>query len=507
MRFGSRWTLGKRLGAGFSFLIVLLVIQGVIALFSVDKACRSLEEDIQNSLAAAGLAESVEREALNARIHLIYHVTIQKAGARDLGLERFRRMKSDAQKLASLVRTAHSLQAMRAPAEDLESRVAAYEPALGRVLEAVDNGVRSGPEYDALVAEWARRGGAMTEAAGNLSASGAAMARAAALAAASRMRTARTLNLAIAILGLVAGGVLAFLLHRSISAALSRVIGTLSVSTRQVHAAIDHLNRSSQDLSRGASEQAAALEQNAASAEQISAMAARSAQNARLIAAQMNQSLEVGRKAERDVGLMEDSMQGIRESSRKISKVIRVIDEISFQTNILALNAAVEAARAGEAGMGFAVVADEVRNLAQRCAVAARETAEMIEESIARSNEGSSRLEEVAAVVRQMAQAAGDVKEKIDQMESESLEQSRGIEQVSRATATMQGVTQSTAASAEECAAAAEELAAQTAAMRSLVSDLEALIGARTASRNLREAVWSPRTETRTAEPDALPDC
>src|SRR5439155_19298939 len=94
------------------------------------------------------------------------------------------------------------------------------------------------------------------------------------------------------------------------------------------------------------------------------------------------------------------SMSAIRESSHKVAHIIKTIDEIAFQTNILALNAAVEAARAGEAGMGFAVVADEVRNLAQRSAQAARDTTALIEESIARSQEGATRLEQVAEAIR-----------------------------------------------------------------------------------------------------------
>src|SRR6266403_1566160 len=112
---------------------------------------------------------------------------------------------------------------------------------------------------------------------------------------------------------------------------------------------------------------------------------------------------------------MVSAMAGIGESSNKISRIIRVIDEIAFQTNILALNAAVEAARAGEAGLGFSVVADEVRTLAQRCAQAAKDTATLIEESIATSHDGNARLDHMAGAVRAMTDNAGRVKSLVDE--------------------------------------------------------------------------------------------
>jgi methyl-accepting chemotaxis protein len=143
-------------------------------------------------------------------------------------------------------------------------------------------------------------------------------------------------------------------------------------------------------------------------------------------------------------------MNDINASSDRISKIIKVIDEIAFQTNILALNAAVEAARAGEAGMGFAVVADEVRNLAQRCAQAARDTAGMIEDSIAKSNDGKSKLDLVVTAIDSINESAAKVKHLVDQVSSGSVEQSRAIEQVAGAIVQMEKVTQSTAANAEQ---------------------------------------------------------
>jgi methyl-accepting chemotaxis protein len=170
-------------------------------------------------------------------------------------------------------------------------------------------------------------------------------------------------------------------------------------------------------------------------------------------------------------------MQQINASSDKISKIIKVIDEIAFQTNILALNAAVEAARAGEAGMGFAVVADEVRNLAQRSAQAAKDTAGLIEESIATSREGSAKLEQVAGVIRAITESATQVKTLVDEVNMGSQEQSKGIDQIAKAVAQMDQVTQGTAASAEESASASEELSAQAQALNHIVSALGTLVG------------------------------
>jgi methyl-accepting chemotaxis protein len=166
------------------------------------------------------------------------------------------------------------------------------------------------------------------------------------------------------------------------------------------------------------------------------------------------------------------SMDAITASSREVARIIKTIDEIAFQTNILALNAAVEAARAGEAGMGFAVVADEVRNLAHRSAQAAKDTAALIEESIATSSEGSRKLDLVAQSIQQITASSGQVKTLSDEVDVGSQEQSRGIEQISMAVSQMEKVTQKNAANAEESAAASEELAAQA---RSLYESVERL--------------------------------
>src|SRR5262245_22729292 len=244
---------------------------------------------------------------------------------------------------------------------------------------------------------------------------------------------------------------------------------------------------SSQSLSQGATEQAASLEETSASMEEMASMTRKNAENATHATRLVTDVAEQVVASNVALGEMVSSMTAIKESSNKVAKIIKTIDEIAFQTNILALNAAVEAARAGEAGMGFAVVADEVRNLAQRSAQAAKDTAVLIEESIARSQEGAGKVEQVATAIEAITSSVHQVKGIVEEVRESSQQQTQGIDQVSQAIAQMEKVTQTTAATAEESAAASEELNAQAESSIAMVA--------------LLDSGWQQKGVTRRSEP------
>jgi methyl-accepting chemotaxis protein len=269
------------------------------------------------------------------------------------------------------------------------------------------------------------------------------------------------------------------ILIRHITSQLTRISKALSESAGQVETAAAQVSSTSQSLAHGSSEQAASLEETSASSEQISSMSHRNAGNTQSAVGLMNQSQQKFTDTNRKLELMVVAMGDINASSAKISKIIKVIDEIAFQTNILALNAAVEAARAGEAGLGFAVVADEVRNLAQRCAQAARDTAGLIEESITTSNDGQAKVDEVAGAIHAITEESVKVRNLVEEVNQSSQEQTRGIEQVAKAIVQMEKLTQDSAASAEEGAAAAKELTQQSAALKEVVCSLLEMVGSK----------------------------
>jgi methyl-accepting chemotaxis protein len=251
----------------------------------------------------------------------------------------------------------------------------------------------------------------------------------------------------------------------------------LAQGAQHVATASSQVASASQSLSQGATEQAASLEQTSASMEEIASMTRMNAENTHQAAGMMADAEKQVHGANAALAAMVASMSAIKESSDKVSKIIKTIDEIAFQTNILALNAAVEAARAGEAGMGFAVVADEVRTLAQRSAQAAKDTAVLIEESIAKANDGNQKVSQVTAAIAAITESSVKAKGLVDEVSVASRQQSQGIEQVSQAIAQMEKVTQTNAASAEESAAVSEELSAQAEEASSVVRRLMDLVG------------------------------
>jgi methyl-accepting chemotaxis protein len=303
------------------------------------------------------------------------------------------------------------------------------------------------------------------------------------------MRTASSSRvLAFFFVGLTAVvGFLITIVFRRMVKELSGMAIELARGASQVSRAAEQMNAVSGSLAQGASEQAASLEETSASAEEINAMVHHNAENSQEAARLTSNVDKLLSEANSKLDQMLVSMRDISESSEKISKIIRVIDEIAFQTNMLSLNAAVEAARAGEAGMGFAVVADEVRNLAQRCSQAARDTSTLIEESINHSRVGKVRVDEVAAAMRQVTENSVVVGRLSQDVSTSSTEQARGIEQISKAITQIQMVTQKTAVSAEEGAAAGAQMTNEAQHLKAAVDHLRILLGIETGGANTED--------------------
>ena len=248
------------------------------------------------------------------------------------------------------------------------------------------------------------------------------------------------------------------------------VLSNISEAGSQVTVSSSQVASASQALAQGSTEQASAIQEITASINEIAEKTKQNAEQANDASGLVNKAITDVKEGNEQMKNMVGAMQEINKSSESISKIIKVIDDIAFQTNILALNAAVEAARAGEAGKGFAVVAEEVRSLAAKSASAAAETAELIEESIGKVNAGSKIADETAEAMETIAKTVQQSEVIINGIAESSNYQATAVAQIEQAVTQVSQVVQTNSATSEECAAASEELSNQATKMREMLS-------------------------------------
>jgi methyl-accepting chemotaxis protein len=255
----------------------------------------------------------------------------------------------------------------------------------------------------------------------------------------------------------------------NIIASLNDVMGDINTASEQVASGSKQVSDGSQEISQGATEQASSIEELTASVTQIAEQTrqnALSANNANELASVVRTQAVQGNE---QMKAMQQAMGEINEASENISKIIKVIDDIAFQTNILALNAAVEAARAGVHGKGFAVVAEEVRNLAARSANAAKETTELIDGSIKKTAAGTKIADETAAALAEIVESIDKTGRLVGEIAVASNEQATAIAHVNKGIEQMSTIVQTNSATSEEAAAASEELSSQAELMKAKV--------------------------------------
>lgn len=257
---------------------------------------------------------------------------------------------------------------------------------------------------------------------------------------------------------------------------IKQAIDGLNIGTEEVSAASSQVAAASQQLAEGTSEQAASVQETSSTLEETSSMVHQNRENTQQASTLAKQAKSYAEKSNIEMGKMMNSMGDLKNSSNEIAKIIKVIDEIAFQTNILSLNAAVEAARAGDAGKGFAVVAEEVRNLAQRSAQAAKETAVIIESNVNLSEEGVDIAKAVKDSVESIGEQATKVSDLLEEISVATNEQAQGVEQINKAVSQMEVVLHTNAQTAEEAASASQALSEQAINVKEIVNTLMVLV-------------------------------
>lgn len=269
---------------------------------------------------------------------------------------------------------------------------------------------------------------------------------------------------------------IAWLVTKNIEQSIKAVTEDLSQTSNNLTSLSRELTTTSHKLAEGSTQQAASIQETSSTLEESSSMVHQTTQNTKEAEVLARKTKEFANKGNSEMQVMLEAMEELKRSSAEISKIIKVIDEIAFQTNILSLNAAVEAARAGEAGKGFAVVAEEVRNLAQRSAQAAKDTARIIESNIDLSEKCLNITEQVSGSLVEINNESGKVSELLGEISTASQEQEIGIGQINKAITQMEHVLQANASTAQESAKSAEQLTIYEDTLKRIMGELNFLI-------------------------------
>ncbi|MBF0101333.1 MAG: hypothetical protein HQK77_10545 [Desulfobacterales bacterium] len=508
----KKMTIGMKLTIGFGVVSLLLILLGGIGIWELEQVHNEYQENILREVEAEKKAIIINNQFLKARIQ----ARIFLESKSQIDLDKTLSILNDVSQLIEGLSTSTTSESTRLKLKDVKTKLEIYQKGLNNLSKIItQSDVNVEMQVSDLVQISLQISSTLEEIL--------KIEEEATLKEVNRVGEGvhGTIYLMwiVSIVSIVFAVGFAFFMIRSLNGLLKNLIGQLSTSVSELASASNQISMSSQQLSEGASEQAASLEQTSSSMEEISSQTKENADHATMAAEAM---ISVAKEAQNSTDsaksaavLSEEArysaqngsvameaitsaMKQIREGSDKITDIIEVINEITHQTKMLATNAAIEAARAGDQGKGFAVVADEVSKLAEHSKSAAKEIAGLIKESSRRAEKGSELAEKgemvlkeildksnkVAGLVNTISSSAAVASQKMHEMSSlleniknASSEQTKGIDQVTRAIIDMEKVTQGNAANAEQTASASEELSSQSQSLQDLVMTISSHVG------------------------------
>ena len=500
--------IGTRLGLGFGMVLMLLLILALASLSRMADIHANLDKVINGNNAIIkelnDMRQSVMRTAVGVRnISVMTNEDDVKTEVKQINAANAE-YKDSAAALDALIKDTQGKSLLT----NIESRRTATAP---EIAKAIDLSLRQGDVVPFLLSNVVPRQNAWLQAMEEMIAYQDQLAQATSTETARVYDKALLLTLVLTAAALLAGGVIAWYVTRSITAplrgavnvarrvasgdlttrvvvsstdetgqlldalknmneSLVRIVGEVRTGTDSITTASSEIASGNMDLSSRTEDQASSLEMTASSMEELTSTVKHNAENASQANRLATTASEVAVKGGAVVSEVVQTMGSINESAKKIVDIIGVIDGIAFQTNILALNAAVEAARAGEQGRGFAVVAAEVRNLAQRSAAAAKEIKTLISDSVEKVDAGSKLVDQAGTTMDEVVSSVRHVTDIISEIAAASREQTSGIEQINQAIIQMDNVTQQNAALVEQAAAAASSLQDQARNLSMVVS-------------------------------------